>query len=76
MKQVAIAADQFINTLLGGWADETLSARVYRNRGRSWWWQWWYCFINAVFFWQGNHCRNSYTSEQLRRQLPTEYRRG
>ena len=32
MKQVAIAFDQLINTLLGGYADETLSARAHRMR--------------------------------------------
>ncbi len=37
MKQVAIAIDQLLNALLGGWADETLSARMWRHRGLPWW---------------------------------------
>ena len=30
MKQFLIAADQLANTLIGGYADETLSARAHR----------------------------------------------
>jgi len=37
MKQIAIAIDQFLNALLGDWADETLSARMWRHRGLPWW---------------------------------------
>ena len=29
--QLLIAADQLINALLGGYPDETLSSRIYRN---------------------------------------------
>ena len=29
-KRTLIAVDQLINTLLGGWPDETLSSRCYR----------------------------------------------
>lgn len=29
-KQIPIALDQFVNTLFGGWADETLSCRAWR----------------------------------------------
>lgn len=32
--QVMVAVDQLVNTLLGGWADETLSARAYRHAKR------------------------------------------
>ena len=37
MKQVAIAIDQLLNTALGSWADETISARIWRNRSIPWW---------------------------------------
>lgn len=30
--QIAVAFDQLVNTLLGGWADETLSARAWRHK--------------------------------------------
>lgn len=69
MKQVAIAVDQLINTLLGGMADETLSARAWRNRHRHGASK----IIDALFFWQGNHCEQAYFSELERKQLPAEY---
>lgn len=68
MTQFLIAIDQTINTMVGGWADETLSARAHRCNWRI------RSVINAVFFWQDDHCRASYESERQRRQLPLEYR--
>ena len=70
--QVLIALDQLVNTLLGGMADETLSARAWRHKldgSRSWpcW------LIDKLFFWQDGHCRQAYESEVLRRQLPDAY---
>lgn len=68
MKQVLIAVDQLVNTLLGGWADETLSSRAYRN-------EWKVCqLIDILFFWDVAHCKESYYSEKFRRQLPPELR--
>lgn len=71
LKQLLIAIDQVANTLLGGMADETLSARAHRQRmrGRPAMAR----FINALFFWQADHCRDAYESEQRRRHLPTHY---
>lgn len=34
-KAVAIAWDQLINALAGGWPDETLSSRAYRRRKKG-----------------------------------------
>lgn len=68
MKQVLIALDQLANTLLGGMADETISARAYRKG-----WSRRMRFINWLFSDQ-NHCKDSYASEKLRSQLPKEYR--
>lgn len=75
IKQILIAIDQLLNTLAfwmpgGCWADETLSARAWRTRGESTAWLW----IDTLFFWQSNHCENSYRAERERRQLPPEYR--
>lgn len=68
--QVLIALDQFVNTLLWGYADETLSARAYRHaeikKDRRWPMQ----LIDALFFWQDEHCRQAYESEVRRTQLP------
>ena len=68
LKQIAIALDQLANALLGGMADETLSARAHRT-GSSW-----EPVIDALFFWQDDHCFESYLSEKERKQLPPEYR--
>lgn len=50
---------QGLNTLLGGEPDESTSGRSYReyivegNRA----WRHAYRAINALFFWQDNHCK-------------------
>jgi hypothetical protein len=67
--QVLIALDQLVNALCGGWADETLSAHAHRA---SWYWR--KRAINALFFWQDDHCRGAYSAEVERRQLPPMYR--
>lgn len=65
--QVLIAVDQLGNTLLGGWADETLSSRSYRLHDKKVW------FvaekvINLMFFFQKDHCRQAYEAELNRKQ--------
>lgn len=69
--RVAIAADQFANAVRGGEPDETLSAAAHRLhlKGRSGWRN----FINRIFFWQEDHCKDAYESEKNRKQLPKEY---
>ena len=68
LKQIAIAFDQLLNALLGGMADETLSARAHRTGSVL------EPLIDALFFWQVAHCFESYISEKRRQQLPPEYR--
>ena len=72
--QVAVAFDQLVNTLMGGYADETLSARAWRHHldGSRTWPRW---VIDHLFFWQTNHCKEAYESELLRKQLPDIYRK-
>lgn len=72
--QVAVAFDQLVNTLMGGYADETLSARAWRHHldGSRMWPRW---IIDHLFFWQTNHCKEAYESELLRKQLPDIYRK-
>ena len=72
MIQILIALDQLFNALLLGMADETLSARAFRREiqgspGRA------RRLIDALFFWQPNHCFHSWRSEFERRQLPSHY---
>ena len=71
LKQFLIAVDQVFNALLGGMADETLSARAYRTRDKH---PWRMRVIDALFFWQDSHCYNSWLSEIERRHLPSAYR--
>lgn len=75
-KSVLIALDQLINALAGGWPDETISSRTWRwelagvrswpRRGID---------LAARLFGDRDHCRESYESERLGRQLPPELRR-
>lgn len=70
--QVLVAYDQLVNTFFMGWADESISSRCYRlslngnDYGRS--------IIDRIFFWEEEHCRQSYESEKERLQLPPELR--
>ena len=73
MKQILIAIDQLLNTLLLGMADETLSARLWRTRHpmRRW--------VDVLFWWDREgpvrHCELSYRAELLRHHLPARYRK-
>lgn len=71
--QVLIAVDQFFNTLTGGWADETLSSRAYRLKHRMpfTFYRW---LIDVLFWFDKDHCKESYLSEIHRRQYPPELR--
>lgn len=72
-KKVLIAIDQLINTLIGGWPDETLSSQAHRweQAGKR---SWTRKMIDAIFFWEERHCYSSYISEREGRQLPPELR--
>jgi hypothetical protein len=66
-KNVLIALDQLVNAMLGGFADETLSSRAWRNN--------WNKPIDWLFSpIEKDHCFESYVSEQLRLQCPPELR--
>lgn len=71
MWQVLIALDQLLNTILGGWPDETLSSRAYRTEQdkkilgsilRP--------LIDAVLFFDPEHCKKAYESELKGSQRP------
>lgn len=68
--QVLIALDQFANTLFGGYADETLSSRAYRHAEIKTDRRWPMVIINALFFWQDEHCKHAYEAELERAHLP------
>ena len=80
LKQLAIAIDQLLNVLIGlignrqAWADETMSAHAYRlelERGRSWA----RMLVDALLWFDKDHCKESYESEVHRRQLPPSMRK-
>lgn len=78
MKQSLIALDQFANTLVWaagegfGLADETLSARAWRLRERRVWGVA-RRLIDGLFFWEADHCADSFRVEQSRKHLPPDY---
>ena len=73
-EQIPIAIDQLINTVFGGWADETISSRAWRKRGDGRGWETLRKVIDALFFWQKDHCESAYLSEKNRLQCPPELR--
>ena len=74
--QVLVAYDQLVNTYFRGWADESISSRAYRlslsdpcNNC-----QWARKLIDKIFFFDPNHCEESYRSEKDRLQMPPALR--
>lgn len=69
--QIAVAVDQLGNALLGGWADETISARAWRQQHKPRWHAV-RVAVDAVarLFGQRDHCRKAHESEVLRLQSP------
>lgn len=78
--QLVIAIDQLVNVLItpfhsGAWADESLSSRAYRMdvQGKPWG-RIFRPLIDWLFFWDPDHCQQSFISEREGRQLPPEAR--
>lgn len=69
MRQFLIALDQLFNTLIGGMADETISARAHRRQ-----WKKTEAFINWLFR-DDLHCARAYISEMSGSQNSREYRK-
>lgn len=76
--QLFIAFDQLINTLLGGWADETLSSRSYRMAEHTGHARWKIVrnTIDTIFalFGDYNHCENAFMNEYKRTHSPDLFR--
>ena len=70
---VLLGIDQLLNALLGGYADESISARAYRQRSNPFWQQA-QLLIDLLFFWSPDHCERSYWAERNHTQLPPEYK--
>lgn len=75
--QMALAFDQLANAGLGGWADETISARAWRLHMHKRRWAVARLLIDAAFMLIGqrNHCQDAYISERERKHMPPEHRR-
>jgi len=73
LKQVAIAFDQLLNAILGGWSRETLSSRAWRQQHKK---RWAIArkVIDAIFFWERDHCKTAYESEVSLKHLPPMFR--
>ena len=61
--QVLIAVDQLINTILGGYADETISSRAYRMQCKNKFWKYARIIIDCIFFWQKDHKKDGNRAE-------------
>ena len=80
--QIIIALDQLANALTWGWADETFSARCWRQRNKNKFWYYMRIIVDILFFWdykidKGNkltHCELAYSNElDPIRHKPKEY---
>jgi hypothetical protein len=74
-RNLGIALDQGLNTILGGQPDETLSSRAYRTElkkrvlGTIF-----RPIIDTLFWFEPNHCKDAFFAERKRAQLPPEFR--
>lgn len=74
LSQVGIALEQLANALLGGMADETISARLYRNSGRYWYAKAARLAVDAVLSpVTHDHCLRAWEAEGRREHLPPDY---
>ncbi len=74
LKNVLIGVDQLLNTLCCGRPQQPLSSRCWRWH-RDGVRHWPRRLVNALFFREKDHCRESHESERLRMQMPPELRR-
>lgn len=70
---VWLAIDQLINTYFKGYPDESLSSRAWRweQKGKR---SWPRKTIDALLFFDKNHCQEAFQSERTGRHLPPEAR--
>ena len=71
--QIIIALDQLANALAFGWADETFSARCWRQRHKNRFWGFMRCLVDSVFFFEKNHCKQAFCNELLDVHKGSEY---
>lgn len=78
--QFLIAVDQLLGAVVGlfhrrgAWADETLSARAWREHLKSNGWNKARKVIDIMFFWQKSHCEQAFHAEREREHISVVYR--
>ena len=80
--QFVIAFDQLFNVICFGWADETFSARCWRQHHKNRFWAVACKFVNAIFWWDKvrlsthtlSHCEAAYLNEWYDTHKPRVYR--
>lgn len=75
LRRIVIAIDQLCNAIIGGYEDETISSRAWRNRNQ-WHWSTAQRVIDTIFFWDQDHCQGSYEYERQRLGTAPEHRVG
>lgn len=76
IKNFLISADQFlysIITLGGGDPDETCSSAAWRAECDKKFFGFFRPIIDVIFFWEPNHCYESYVEETTKREFIKEY---
>ena len=75
LRHVWYAFDCFINALTGGYAGETVSARLWRNRGRTGW-DAARRVVDRLFAWDADpgltHCETAWVAMQQKRFCPKD----
>lgn len=67
--------DRAVNGLTGGSFHRTLSARAHLTaRNGHKYWGWTERFINQLFFWDENHCKNQWEQEEKIQYSPMTVR--
>ncbi len=66
-KNIYLSFDYFLNALLDGLPNETLSGRAYRmqQKPQPYWIGLAKC-INCIFWWKHDHCRGAYHADRQR----------
>ena len=73
--QLLISLDQLVNVIFGGWADETMSSRLYRlDQDGRFWGVLFRPIVDTIFFFQPMHCAQAFESERDGDQEPPELR--
>jgi len=70
-RHIGVALTQLLNTITGGWPDESTSSRLWRleqqgNERAAMLRR----LVDALFFLQTEHCRKAYEAERARYQSP------